>query len=198
MVMMVGAQRQRKQQDPAAHHVSAPGKRLLQRIPLHFVWHKVTGKGGKEVNASLALVPFIDFLLVTVIFLLMSFSASGNYHMDRHITLPAAKNVEGVVEAPMVAVNGNQVMVDGELAGSTRAIEDQGVMRRVDLLFDLLRRKRELWKSFHPDKPFPGVCLLQIDENVPALVVKSVFQTAALAGFPNVSFMVRRAKTPSD
>ncbi len=194
--MNIGAARQREQQDPHAHAISAPGKRLMQRVPLHFVWAKVTGKGGKNVNASLALVPFIDFLLVTVIFLLMSFSASGNYCLDRHISLPAAENVEAVIEAPMVAVNGNQVLVDGNLAGSTRAIEDQGQMRKLDELFGLLQRKRELWKSFHPNQPFPGVCILQIDENVPALVVKSVFQTAALAGFPNISFMVKtRAKT---
>jgi hypothetical protein len=31
--------------------------------------------------------------------------------------------------------------------------------------------------------------MLQIDQNIKAVVVKSVFQTAAFAGFPNVSFM---------
>ena len=39
-------------------------------------------------------------------------------------------------------------------------------------------------------KEFPGVVVLQIDQDVQAIVVKSVFQTAAFAGFPNVSFMV--------
>ena len=37
---------------------------------------------------------------------------------------------------------------------------------------------------------FPGVVVLQIDQDVQAIVVKSVFQTAAFAGYPNVSFMV--------
>jgi hypothetical protein len=32
--------------------------------------------------------------------------------------------------------------------------------------------------------------MLEIDQNIKAVVVKSVFQTAAFAGFPNVSFMV--------
>jgi biopolymer transport protein ExbD len=135
---------------------------------------------------------YIDFLLVTVIFLLMSFSAGGEISVDKNITLPQAENVESMIEAPTVAVNGNQVLVDGHLAGSTRAIEDLGRMQKVDELFDLLKRKRELWKSFHPNKPFPGVCILQVDEDVPALVVKSVFQTAAYAGYPNISFMVRK------
>jgi hypothetical protein len=43
------------------------------------------------------------------------------------------------------------------------------------------------------------VAILQIDQQVPALVVKSVFQTAAFAGYPNVSFMVRKLpKASSD
>ncbi|MFP6687416.1 MAG: biopolymer transporter ExbD, partial [Polyangiaceae bacterium] len=70
-----------------------------------------------------------------------------------------------------------------------------GRMQKVDKLFEMLKRKREMWRSFHPNKRFPGVCILQVDRDVPALVVKSVFQTAAFAGYPNVSFMVqKRAK----
>jgi biopolymer transport protein ExbD len=192
--MSGGGARERK--DPHAHFVDLPGRRLMHSIPLHFVWKKVAGHGGRSVNVELALVPFIDFLLVTVIFLLMSFSASGEIGVDKHITLPQAENVLDVLEAPMVAVNGNQVLVDGQLAGSTRAIEDLGRMQKIDELFDLLKRKRELWKSFHPNKPFPGVAILQVDQEIPSLVVKSVFQTAAYAGYPNISFMVRKRGKP--
>ena len=195
--MSIGAFRSHQHKDPHAHVIDQPGKRLMYSVPLHFVWKKVAGHGQRSVNESLNLIPFIDFLLVTVIFLLMSFSASGEITVDKNIKLPMAENVEQVIEAPMVAVNGNQVLVDGHLAGSTRAIEDLGRMQKVDELFDLLKRKRELWKSFHPNKPFPGVCILQVDENVPALVVKSVFQTAAYAGYPNISFMVRKRAKPS-
>ena len=47
-----------------------------------------------------------------------------------------------------------------------------------------------MWKQLHPGKDFPGVVILQIDQDVKAVVVKSVFQTAAFSGYPNVSFMV--------
>ena len=50
----------------------------------------------------------------------------------------------------------------------------------------------EIAKQINPGKEFPGVVILQVDKRVPALVVKSVFQTAAFAGYPNVSFMVGR------
>ena len=162
----------------------------MHKLPLKFVWNKVAGHGGRSPNAALNLVSFIDFLMTTVIFLLMSFSASGEITVDKNVKLPKAENVDDIIDAPMVAVNGNQILVDGTLAGSTRAIEELGRMQKIDELFTLLKNKRELWKQVQPNKPFPGVCILQVDQNVPALVVKSVFQTAAFAGYPNVSFMV--------
>ncbi len=192
----IGAQRRHAHHDSHAHVIKQPGKRLMTNVPLHFVWRKVAGHGNRSVNEALNLTAFIDFLLVTVIFLLMSFSASGEIGVDKNIVLPQAENVETVIDAPMVAVNSNQVLVDGQLAGSTSAIRDLGRLQKIDELFDLLKRKRELWKSFNPNTPFPGVCILQVDENVPAIVVKSVFQTAAYAGYPNVSFMVRKRGKP--
>jgi biopolymer transport protein ExbD len=196
--MSIGASRKHDHHDPHAHVINQPGKRLMHKVPLHFVWKKVIGHGARPVSEALNLTAFIDFLLVTVIFLLMSFSASGEIGVDKNIVLPQAENVETVVEAPMVAVNGNQVLVDGQNVGSVRAIEDMGQMSKIDGLFDLLKRKRELWKSFNPNKPFPGVAILQVDEEVPALVVKSVFQTAAYAGYPNISFMVRKRGASGD
>ncbi|MCC6556920.1 MAG: biopolymer transporter ExbD [Polyangiaceae bacterium] len=162
----------------------------MMGVPLRFVFNKVTGHGARGTNAGLNLVSFIDFLVVTVIFLLMSFSASGEIAVDKNVKLPKAENVEDVIDAPMVAVNGNQILVDGALAGSTRAIEELGRMQKIDELFTILKNKRDLWRQVQPGKPFPGVCILQVDQDVSALVVKSVFQTAAFAGYPNVSFMV--------
>ena len=59
-------------------------------------------------------------------------------------------------------------------------------------LFAALKTRRENWKTLQPNKPFPGVVILQIDQETKAVVVKSVFQTAAYAGYPNVSFMVNK------
>src|SRR5580692_3536900 len=182
----------RHHHNPHAHVIHQPGKRLMMSVPLKFVWTKATGHGQRSPSAALNLVSFIDFLVVTVIFLLSSFSASGELIIDKNVHLPKAENVEDVIDAPMVAVNGNQILVDGVQAGSTRAVEELGRLQKIDELFNVLKTKRELWKQVQPNKPFPGVCILQIDAAVPALVVKSVFQTAAFAGYPNVSFMVRR------
>jgi biopolymer transport protein ExbD len=162
----------------------------MHGIPLKFVKKRVAGHGNRQVNASLSLTSMIDFLVVTVVFLLITFDASGEKPTNRGVTLPQAENTLDMIDAPMVGVTGSLILVDGSPAGNTRAIEDSKRLQRIDELFNLLKAKREVWKQLHPGKEFPGVVVLQIDQDVSAVVVKSVFQTAAFAGFPNVSFMV--------
>mgnify|MGYP001388131712 FL=1 len=170
--------------------IAQPGRRLMHFIPLKFVQHKVTGGGKRSIAAALSLTSMIDFLVVTVVFLLMTFSASGETTVAKGVTLPKAENTLDMIDAPLVAIAGSQILVDGNLAGNTRAIEESKRLQRIDELFNVLKGKRELWKQLHPNKEFPGVVVLQIDQEVPAIVVKSVFQTAAFSGYPNVSFMV--------
>jgi biopolymer transport protein ExbD len=170
--------------------VQQPGRRLMHHVGLKFVAKRVSGGGHRATNASLSLTSMIDFLVVTVVFLLMTFSASGETPVSRGVNLPKAENTVDMIDAPIVAVTGSQVMVDGSPAGNTRAIEDAKRLQRVDELFNILKSKRELWRQTHPGKEFPGVVVLQVDQDVQAVVVKSVFQTSAFAGYPNVSFMV--------
>lgn len=176
--------------------IQTPGRRLMHHIPLKFVRRKVLGHGRRASNHEIPLIPFIDFLLCIVLFLLASFSATGELPIDKNVKLPAAENVLDMVEAPMVAITGTQILVDGVAAGNTRAIEEANRLQRVDELFNILKNKRELWKQINPGKQFPGVAVLQVDRKVPALVVKSVFQTAAFSGYPNISFMVGRLGGP--
>jgi biopolymer transport protein ExbD len=172
--------------------IAVPGRRLLHHVPLRFVQKKVGGGGQRSVNTEIPLIPFIDFLLCIVLFLLASFSASGELPVDKNVKLPNAENVLDMTDAPMVAITGTQILVDGTPAGNTRAIVEANRLARVDELFNVLKNKRELWKQLNPGKEFGGVVVLQVDRKVEALVVKSVFQTAAFAGYPNVSFMVGR------
>jgi biopolymer transport protein ExbD len=170
--------------------IHEPGRRLMHAVPLKFVQKKVTGHGARATSASLSLTSMIDFLVVTVVFLLISFNASGETPTAKNVKLPDAENTLDMIDAPMVAIAGSAILVDGNPAGNTRAIEDSNRLQRIDELFNILKSKREVWKQLHPGKDFPGVVVLQIDQDVKAVVVKSVFQTAAFSGYPNVSFMV--------
>jgi len=170
--------------------IHEPGRRLMHGIQLKFVKKRVAGGSSRSTNANLSLTSMIDFLVVTVVFLLMTFSASGETPPNKNVRLPDAQNTLDMIDAPMVAITGSAVLVNGVQAGNTRAIEDSKRLQRIDELFNVLKGFRENWKTLHPGKDFPGVVVLQIDQDVPAVVVKSVFQTSAFAGYPNVSFMV--------
>jgi biopolymer transport protein ExbD len=171
--------------------ISVPGRRLLAGLPLAFVAKKVAGGGHKNVNHDIPLIPFIDFLLCIVLFLLASFSASGELPIDKSVRLPSADNVEDMTQAPMIAVAGQMILVDGIPAGTTRPVKEANRMQKLDELFNILKGRREVFKQINPGKDFHGIAVLQVDREVEAVVVKSVFQTAALAGYPNVSFMVK-------
>jgi len=177
--------------DPHAHVIHAPGKRLLKDLRLRFVRERAAGGGRRSVNATLSMPSFLDVLLVTVLFLLTSFSASAECP-ERTGRLPWAHNAEDLVDAPMVSVDHGTILVDGVAAGSARDIVSTGRVTRIDELGRILAQKRALWREVQPNKPFPGICLLQIDQEAPALVVKSVFDTVVHAGYPEVSFMVRK------
>ena len=120
-----------REKDPHAHFVCAPGRRLMHQVPLRFVGHKVSGQRPRNPNAPLNLVSFIDCLLMTTIFLLSVFSASGSPCIDKQVRLPSAQNVEDLVEAPMVSVTGGQILVDGTLAGSVRSVTDFGKLEKI-------------------------------------------------------------------
>ena len=172
--------------------IAQPERRLMHFIKLPFVQKKASGHGRRSPNANLSLTSMIDFLIVVVVFLLMTFSASGEIPAAKNLILPQAENTTDMIDAPMVAINGSQILVDGAPAGNTHTIEDSKRLTRIDELFNILKGKREVWKQLHPGKDFPGVVVLQIDQDVQAVVVKSTFQTAAFAGYPNVSFMVNQ------
>src|SRR5262245_43239509 len=110
----------------------------------------------------------------------------------QQMKLVSADNAGDLVGGVHVVVSPTRVVLEGEEVARVDAMVTAGKIQRVDLLFEKLKRLRENYKSEHPDQPFPGVVNYWIDGRVSALVVKSVFQTCAFAGYPNGNFGVRR------
>jgi len=107
------------------------------------------------------------------------------------ITLPTAVHGEPLLDAPVVSLASGKILFEGQPVGDVRVIQGAGRLRREDGLFDAAKANRERWKQAHPDRDFPGVALFALDVHTSALVVKSLFQTVAFAGFPNAQFEVR-------
>lgn len=175
------------------HGIHAPGRRLLHSIPLKFVHDRVAGGGRKGVDVPIALVPFIDFLITLVVFLLTSFSASGELLAQRpNLVMPTAANTEEIEIAPIVAIDPSVVTLDNRRMADTETLASTPNLERIEQLVQDLETLRRNWSVLHPREPFPGTIILQADENVDFRVIKKVMFSAAQAGYTNVSFAVNQ------
>ena len=142
--------------------------------------------------AGLSMTSMIDVLVVLTVFLLLTFSASDNC-LQRNVSLPPAVNGGDILDAPLVTVVRDGVMVDGSIVatqGELTSFSAQGQVVRLDGLFNALKQKHELAKQLQPGKEPPTHVILAIDADVPAALVKSVVMTAARSGYPSIDFMV--------
>ena len=173
--------------------IKRPEPELLRTIPLKFVRARVTGHGRKSVDHQIPLIPFIDFLIVLVIFLLMSFSASGELIAQQPtITMPDAQNTEQIEISPIVAVDERVITLDGTRVADTQTQGQSAQVDRIEPLIQGLEAEKRKWETIHPSEPFAGQVIVQADRNIDFRVVKKVMFSAASAGYGNVSFAVNQ------
>ncbi len=172
--------------------VGKPGKVLFTNVPLKFVQKKVTGHGGKSLDASIPLVPFIDFLITLVVFLLMSFSASGELLAQvPNLKMPTAGNVKNLEPGiAVIAINADVITVGGTRVENTRTVAQDAQIRPIDGIVQYLEQEKRKYSLIHPGKVFQGEVILQADENVDYRVIKKVMFSAAQAGYANINFAV--------
>src|SRR5687768_3728657 len=84
--------------------IRKPGRVLLRGLPFSFMRSRIGGAGRRSVDTQIALVPLVDFLITLVVFLLVSFSSSGDLQAD-DFRLPEAVNVTALEYAPVIVVN---------------------------------------------------------------------------------------------
>ncbi len=177
--------------------IKRPQPELLHHIPLRFVRNRVVGHGRKSVDHQIPLIPFIDFLIVLVIFLLMSFSASGELVAQQPtITMPAASNTTQIEVSPIVAVDDRVITLDGTRVADTQTLGATAQVDRIEPLIQGLETEKRKWETIHPSEPFAGQVIIQADRNIDFRVLKKVMFSAAAAGYGNVSFAVNQSDQP--
>jgi biopolymer transport protein ExbD len=175
--------------------INKPSKVLLRNVPLEFVAKKVTGGHSKSVNHEIPLIPFIDFLIVLVVFLLASFSATGELLAQKpNLTMPDAANATRLEIAPIIAIDSIVVTLDGRRIADTQSLASDAKMTRIEPLVENLQTLQRNWSMLHPQEPFPGMVVLQADKKIDYRVIKKIMFSASQAGFANVSFAVNKRK----
>lgn len=173
--------------------IQRPGKVLLKNVPLKFVRSKVAGGGKKSVDHEIPLVPFIDFLITIVVFLLMSFSASGELLAQQpNLKMPDAVNTVDLEPQPVIAINPDVITLDGRRMADTRTLEQEARVERMEQMIQDLETLKRNWSILHPTEPFAGTVILQADRNIDFRVIKKVMFSCAQAGYANISFAVNR------
>jgi biopolymer transport protein ExbD len=173
--------------------IHKPGRVLLHHVPLKFVRKKVSGGARKSADHEIPLVPFIDFLITLVVFLLTSFSASGELLAQQpNLKMPDAKNVVDLEIQPVIAINPEVITLDGRRMADTRTLGADARVERMEQLIQDLETLKRNWSILHPSEPFAGTVILQADKAIDFRVVKKVMFSAAQAGYANISFAVNR------
>ena len=190
------------------------GPRLYNSIPFHHL-AQVKGGGGKAVNVSLNVTPFVDMMTILVTFLLMVFSASGELiSAQRGLTLPDATQKDALKRAPIIIVTADAVTFAGQQMADPKSIMSESSMdMKIPELFDRLKQEKSKFMTVgggfkklsskekgYCTNPQPnpkpeeiclnGLLILQADQGTPAKVLNKVIKTANLAEYPNIMFAV--------
>jgi biopolymer transport protein ExbD len=174
--------------------IQRPSRVLLRNIPLKFVSDKSGGGGAKPVDSQLPLVPIIDLMICMVVFLLMSFNASGELVAQKpSIKLPSAANGDVLESGPTLAVDSAVVTLDEQRIADTSTLAADARVERIEPLIQRLETMRRNYAILHPNKDFPGEILVQADESIDYRVIKKLMFSAAQAGYGNVRFAVNRS-----
>jgi hypothetical protein len=100
-------------------------------------------------------------------------------------------------EALNIVIDRTHVYVEAERVEALEPVRAIGRLQRMDSVFNHAKNAREAWKASHPNEEFLGVSQFWVHEDTSALLLKSAFQTAAFAGYPNLTFVLRRRDDPS-
>src|SRR5207253_9520663 len=97
--------------------IEKPGPHLQTEIPLKFA--NRGGHSKKSGYAELNLTSMVDMLTILVVFLLQTFSASGELlSVSKNIVLPEATNFKDLEQAPIIAVSRDSVTLDGRMVAN--------------------------------------------------------------------------------
>jgi len=177
--------------------IQKPGPHLGHEISLKFANKGAHGK--KSGYAELNLTSMVDMLTILVVFLLQTFSASGELlTVSKNIVLPEATNFKDLERAEVIGISKDAVTLGGApVADAAELNKENTVDWKITNLHDQLVTLKNNYKLLHPSEDFPGTVIVQADKGVDFKVVKKVLYTCGVAGYRNVNFAVNERSKSS-
>jgi len=173
--------------------INTPGRRAGSGIALRQVKRNIETKTSRSLSASLNLTSMVDFMSVIVIFLLMNFSASGDFtYNSPEIVPPDSVAGEDLERQPVIAVSASEILFEQVRVESSRAVLAETDDYTLPRLSDAMKKEQDNFKALKPGVQFDGKILIQADEQIPYKLIRRVFLAAAKAGYSNISYIVRK------
>ncbi|MBW1806902.1 MAG: biopolymer transporter ExbD [Deltaproteobacteria bacterium] len=170
--------------------IKKPGSQLMSSIGLKFASQHQQKKAGRSVDVALNLTPMIDMFVVLTIFLLMTFSTTGEIlFIQKDIELPSATMTEELEQAPIITIGAGQVVIEGVAVGRMDDIAEDENFEIPDLSEKMTNLKKN-FQQLHPNMEFAGKIIIQGDKEVPFRVLKKVMFTCTSVGYTNINFAV--------
>ncbi len=177
--------------------IHSPGPRLFDSVPFKHLGGK--GKHGrKSVMASLNLTALVDMMTMLVVFLLMTFSATGEILMvQKGLTLPDAAQKQELKRAPIVCITADAITFNGEAMADPRTLAaDTSMEWKIVELYERLKIEKQALElsSANDDAKnlLRGKLILQADKQVDAKVLNRVMKTCYAAEYPDIMFAVNQ------
>ncbi len=154
-------------------------------------------KGGKKgLMMPLNLTAMVDMFTVLVIFLIQSFSASGELvTMQKGLVLPTANKAEKLVErGPVVTLMNNEVAIDGAALAKLEELDDAdaGIPALSERLKTLKQQADEMDKRMgvvrDPTLPYDGHLILQADVSTDFELIRKAIFSVNEAGWTHLQF----------
>ncbi len=180
--------------------IHAPHSRLYSSVGLESAAAKLGHAGRKSLYENLNLVAYIDMMTMLVIFLLMSFSATGEIlFVQKNIVLPEAQNWTDLERAPVIAVSADVVTLNGQQMATMDQLNQESTTGdyKITELHDMLVTLKNNYKLLHPTEDFNGLAIIQSDKNIEFKALRKVMFTAQVAGYNNVNFAVQSRTKPA-
>lgn len=134
-------------------------------------------KHERSIVAELLLTALIDAFSILVIFLLMSFSSTGELlMMGKNMELPKA-SADMLERNPVVKLDNGKLF-----------LEDKEVT--ADTLVQALLELRKNFLEMRPGEEFPAILTVQADRRAKYEQLSGIVQASAQAGFGDIKFAV--------
>ncbi len=178
--------------------VHVPGRHAAFE-PIGILRHGHFGGGKKSQHMALNLTAMVDMFTVIVIFLLQSFSASGEImFIQKDLKLPTAVEAQPLDDrGPVVTLFANTVLMEGEELARLDDLDD--TEQSIPALSERLQKIREREEKLTPrdmTKPYDGHCIIQADVATDFKLVRKTIFAINQAGWTHLNFATLEIAPP--